>query len=116
MAVREALPNRRFSETFDMRRGDRRAIFKITVGYYRDGRVGEVFISGAKVGSELEAVARDGAVLLSIALQHGVDLETIRRAITREQNGGPSTIIGAVVDNLLEGKREAASVDPGGQA
>ena len=40
------------------------------------------------------------AVLLSIALQHGVPLETIKHALTREGNGTPSTIIGAVVDRL----------------
>ena len=75
-------------------------IFQVTLGRYLDGSIGEVFISGAKAGSDVEAVARDGAVLLSIALQFGVPLEIIRHAITREQDGTPSTIIGAVIDRL----------------
>jgi hypothetical protein len=88
------------AETFELRHGNMNATFMITLGRYPDGTIGEVFISGAKAGSEFEAIARDGAVLLSIALQYGVPLETIRHAITREANGNPSTIIGAVVEQI----------------
>jgi hypothetical protein len=105
MTDRDALPQRRRAETFAMRHGGQNTVFFVTLGYYFDGRVGEVFISGAKAGSEVEAVARDGAVLLSIALQYGVPLDTITHAITRNGDGSPSTIIGAVVDRLVnEGK------------
>lgn len=103
MSTRErmTLPVRRYCETFDLRHGDKRTTYQITLGRFADGRLGEVFISGAKAGSDLDAVARDGAVLLSLALQFGVPLEVIQHAITREQDGAPSTIIGAVVDKLL---------------
>jgi len=105
MTARNTLPQRRYGETFDLRHGGQNTAFTVTVGFYPDGRPGEVFISGAKVGSEVEAVARDGAVLLSIALQYGVPLETITHAITRNGDGSPSTIVGAVVDRLAnEGK------------
>jgi ribonucleoside-diphosphate reductase alpha chain len=63
-------------------------------------RVGEVFINGGRTGSDMDAVTRDAAVLLSIALQYGVPVETIAHAITRESNGSASSIIGAVVDRL----------------
>jgi len=96
---RKTLPQRRLAETFDLRHGN--ATFQITSGYFPDGRLGEVFIAGAKVGSDLEAVARDGAVLLSLALQFGIPLGMIRGALTREENGAPSTIVGAVVDRLV---------------
>jgi ribonucleoside-diphosphate reductase alpha chain len=102
MNKREALPNRRAGQNFELRHGGQNALFQVTIGYYPDGRIGEVFISGAKTGSDFEAVARDGAVLLSIALQFGVPLETIQHALTREHDGTPSTIIGAVVDRLLK--------------
>jgi hypothetical protein len=101
MTERSMLPQRRAAETFAIRHGGQNTPFYITVGYYSDGRIGEVFIAGGKSGSAFEAIARDGAVLLSIALQFGVPLETIRHAITREQNGGPRSIIGAVVDRLV---------------
>lgn len=100
MSTRETLAQRRRSETFELRHGGQNTPYQITLGYYGDGRLGEVFISGAKVGSAVDAVARDGAVLVSLCLQHNVPLETIRHAITREADGSPSTIIGAVVDRL----------------
>src|SRR5262245_3607073 len=99
---RRALPQRRYCETFELRHGNQNTMFHVTHGYYADGTIGEIFISGAKAGSEVEAVARDGAVLLSIALQYGVPLEVIRHAITREANGKPSTIVGAVVDRIAK--------------
>lgn len=115
MTARAPLPNRRHSETFEIRHGGQNTPFQITVGYYTGPmydainghgeytRIGEVFIAGSKSGSAFDAVARDGAIVLSLALQHGVRLETIKHAITREGNGEPSTIIGAVVDRLTEG-------------
>ncbi len=51
---------------------------------YDDGSLGEVFINGGKSGEVVEAIARDGAVLLSLALQYGADLSNIRSAITRD--------------------------------
>ena len=102
MTERAILPQRRRSDTFELKHGGQNATFQVTVGHYPNGKVGEVFISGAKAGSEVDAVARDGAVLLSLALQFGIPLETIRHAITREADGRPSTIVGAVVDRLTE--------------
>lgn len=105
MTDRNVLPNRRFGENFEMRHGGKNTSFIITLGRYPDGAVGEVFIAGAKAGSELDAVARDGAILLSLALQHSVPLETIKHAVTREADGSASTIVGAVVDRLVETKK-----------
>lgn len=98
--LRHSLPQRRYGETFELRHGGQHTVFSVTVGRYHDGAVGEVFITGAKAGSGTEAVARDGAVLLSIALQYGVPLQVLRHAVTRETDGSPSTIIGAVIDRL----------------
>jgi len=101
MTARDTLPQRRRAETFEIEHGGQRTRFAVTVGYYDStNRVGEVFITGAKAGSGSEAIARDGAVILSIALQYGVPLETIKHAMTREADGSPSTVIGAVVDRL----------------
>jgi len=102
MTARNTLPQRRHAETFELRHGGQNTVFAITVGRHLDGSIGEVFINGAKAGSGTEAIARDGAVLLSIALQYGVPLDTIKHAITRESDGSPSTIVGAVVDRLTE--------------
>jgi hypothetical protein len=61
-----------------------------------------VFVNGGKSGEVVEAIARDGAVLLSMALQHGATLDTIKHAITRDGQDQPQSIIGVVVDRLLE--------------
>ena len=103
---RQTLPNRRLAETFELKHGGQNTTFQVTTGFFAladdqvKRTVAEVFISGAKAGSEVEAVARDGAVLLSLALQYGVPLEIMRHAITRDSNGAASSIVGAVIDKL----------------
>jgi hypothetical protein len=57
-----------------------------------------VFINCGKTGGQSETLARDSAVLLSLALQHGVPLETIQHALTRNADGAASGPIGALVD------------------
>ena len=98
MNGRERLPDRRGCETFVLRVGA--AQFFVTVGLYANGSIGEVFVAGAKVGSDMDAVTRDAAILLSLALQHGVPREVIKGALTREGNGSASSVIGAIVDRL----------------
>jgi hypothetical protein len=102
MTDRTPLPQRRHSETFELEHGGQRRKYSVTLGYYGGpgSKVGEVFVTGAKAGSEAEANARDAAILLSLALQHGVPLDTIKHAITREADSSPSTVIGRVVDRL----------------
>ena len=102
MSAREALPHRRPSETFKLRHNNGRAAYHVTVGYYDDGRFGEVFVSSNQVGTSLDAMARDLAVLMSLCLQHGCAIQTIRHALTREADGKPSTIAGAIADKLTE--------------
>jgi hypothetical protein len=110
MPDRRRLPDRRCAETFDMQFGKLNTVFNVTVGYYDWTRreVGEVFIAGTKAGSEMDAIARDGAVLLSLALQHGVTLDTIRHAITRNAQGAPDTIVGAVIDRISSYEKSQA--------
>ena len=96
MNERKRLPQRRASETFDL------PGYKVTVGYYNNGMPGEVFISARKAGSDMSAIARDAAILLSLAVQYGVPLIVIQGALTREQSGTSSTVIGRVVDKLCQ--------------
>ena len=97
---RRTLPPRRLADTFELRVGDHRYAYKITVGYFTDGTPAEVFVTGAKTGSDHEATARDGAILISLALQHGIPIDVMRSAVTRDGNGKPSTIVGAALDML----------------
>jgi hypothetical protein len=97
---RRTLPQRRAAETFELRHGQQ--IVTVTTGYYADGSLGEVFLSAPKAGSSMEAIARDAAVLISIAVQHHVPLQIMQNAVTRETNGAASSVIGAVLDRLVE--------------
>jgi hypothetical protein len=104
MTERRTLPQRRSCETFEIAFGGLARSHTVTLGYYDDGTVGEVFINGGKSGEQVEAIARDGAVLLSLALQYGAEIENIRSAITRDEQGAPSSVVGAVIDQLSEAK------------
>ena len=101
---RDTLPARRHSLNFTVKfQGE---TYQVSVGFYPDGRPGEVFINrvmgkaSAKVGRLLDDVCRDAAILISMALQHGVKLSTISHAVTRDGEGEPMTIVGAIVDHL----------------
>jgi hypothetical protein len=100
MPDRRTLPLRRAVQTFDLHHAEQ--AYQVSVGYFDDLTPAEVFVNGAKVGSGVEAIARDAAVLLSISMQYGVPLKVLGGAITRDAAGHPSSIIGAVVDKLLE--------------
>jgi hypothetical protein len=71
-----------------------------SVGYYDDGCIGEIFVDASKSGQDLQAIARDAAVVISLALQHGAPLSTIRHAITRNGRNEPASILGAIIDRL----------------
>jgi hypothetical protein len=101
MTARRMLPHRRHCETFDMEFDGFKKRYFITVGYYEDGTIGEVFINHPVSGMQSEAIARDGAVALSLALQYGVPLETLQHAVTRNDRNEPTSIVGAVVDRLV---------------
>jgi hypothetical protein len=98
--MRESLPPRRQSDTFKIRHGGQNAAYHVTVGYFPDGKLGEIFLSTNKSGSQMEALARDIAILISLNLQHGCAMETMRDALTREGDGSASTLAGAVADLL----------------
>jgi hypothetical protein len=96
--TRERLPNRRPCEFLEFEHAGLR--FTLCTGFYLDGRIAEIFLSSTKPGSPIEAIARDAAVTVSISLQHGVAIETIKHALTRDHDGGPATLLGAALDAL----------------
>ena len=109
--TRARLPDRRLNDTAEIEfRGVR---YAVTVGYFPDGRCGEVFTHGAKVGSDMDALLDDACVAVSLLIQHGVDPAALARSMGRLEQGGPASIIGALADLMAErdaeipGMREA---------
>ena len=99
MTEREKLPPRRACVTRAFLHNGQR--YWLTASYFPGTRrPAEVFLSAGKVGSESESIARDGAILASLALQHGAPIETILHAVTRSGSGEAASILGATVDRL----------------
>jgi hypothetical protein len=98
MSNRRILPQRRSAETFHLRFWNQPV--SVTVGYYEDGAPGEIFVDAGKTGQDVQSTARDAAVVLSLALQHGATVATIQHAVTRSGNGEAASILGAIIDRL----------------
>jgi len=105
--MRERLPDRRRSETFDfdVPAGTTVLRYTATVGYYPNGCVGELFLNNHKSNSTADTNARDAAIAFSFAVQHGADIEEIRRALCRESNGRASGPLGTALDILALQKK-----------
>ena len=56
------------------------------------------FLQAGKAGSEVEALARDAAVLASMALQHGATVADLRAAMTRLDEGLPAGPVAHLLD------------------
>src|SRR4249920_1963240 len=101
--TRRRLPNRRASITFDVESQGLR--FTCTVSRFADsGSPAEIFLQNHKAGSMAGINAQDAAVVCSLALQHGVPLETIRRALMRDARGRASGPLAAALDRLGGGR------------
>jgi len=90
-AVRHRLPDERLSITHKFKVGGHEGY--LTVGLYRDGMPGELFITMAKEGSTVSGLMDSFACATSIALQHGVPLKLLceKFAHTRFEPNGWST-------------------------
>ncbi len=101
---RHALPQRRYSETFDVcfPRGTNKA-YSVTLGCYADGHIGEVFLTSHKgAGSQADLAARDTAILISMGLQLGASLSELAHAMTHDAAGQPEGLAGVVLERLLQ--------------
>jgi len=96
--TRERLPDRRPHIVIPFEHGG--VHYHAGFGRFADGRLAEIFLNSAKAGTAADTAARDSAVVASLALQHGVEIETIRHALTRNVDGTASGPLGHVLDLL----------------
>jgi hypothetical protein len=106
---RQRLPDRRAAATVDLEHGGSR--FTLTVGFYPDGRPGEVFTHGIRTGSGLDALLADACVLLSCLMQYGVEPSQIASSMGRSGSSEPASIIGAVIDLAAKANPAAQSTE-----
>ena len=96
--MRNTLPNRRPSETFTFDHEGHR--YTASVGFGVDRNPAEVFLTTGKPGTGVETVSRDCAVAVSLALQHGTPLATLRQALTRLDDGSAAGPMGRLLDAI----------------
>jgi hypothetical protein len=96
--TREPLPQRRRCETISYRVGN--LTYQASIGFYPDGRPGEIFLDCSKSGTDVQIAARDSAIVASFALQHGVTIEAIHSALTRKPDGSAEGPLGVLLDML----------------
>ena len=106
---RHRLPNRRPSETFNLQFNDGRRIH-LTIGFYPEGDIGEVFLHGGKTGSDADGLNADIGTLISRAIQHGDTPVALAKGMGRlGTDRGPASLIGAVCDMLATVAAEAGA-------
>ena len=94
--TRLRLPPRRSAETIRLEHDG--AQFMVTIGFYPDGRPGEVFTHGARSGSNMDALLADACVVVSCLIQYGAEPNGLAGSMGRLGNAKPASVIGAVVD------------------
>ncbi len=118
--ARFRLPNRRpaYTETLE---ADGQA-FTATIGFDECAQPREVFMAAGKEGSMLNALLADAAVVISIALQHGIPAAALTKSIGRLPAGPvtpadlegprpgrvPASPIGAALDLVSVFERKPA--------
>lgn len=101
-STRNPLCNRRASEAYDLSLPGKPTI-TVGIGYYDDGRVGELFVTTRKIGSAFDAECADAAVMVSIALQHGITPQQLYHSLHRTPEGEPVSVMGHILRGLIEG-------------
>jgi hypothetical protein len=98
MTSRARLPNRRASTSFSFECGPHRYI--ATISHFPNGELAEIFLGNGRAGSDIDDAAKDSAVVASIALQYGVPLDVIRKALLRDSRDVASSPLGAALDRI----------------
>lgn len=103
--TRHRLANRRAHEVIAVEVMEQR--FKIGLGRElvcvdrrQLGPIVEIFINGQKPNSPVDTLASDGAILMSLLLQHGCPAEVITHAMKRNPDGTPASPLGVAADLL----------------
>jgi hypothetical protein len=94
------LPVKRRIETFERRVTTGPSPIKVSVGYYADGSVGEIFLDAGRPGaSTLKTQFTAFALITSMALQHGCPVnEIIDACLEFEQESVPYIVASILLE------------------
>jgi hypothetical protein len=104
-AQRRRLPNRRRNETYDLVVSGGGTKVVATIGFDETGKPAEVFLNAGKVGSAINALLGDAAVVISVALQARLEHAADRGGEAGIGNSGPK---GGPIEMTMEQRRERA--------
>jgi len=110
-SVRRVPPNRRASETITFKwpsHSLRAPTYFVSSSKSDGGVIYEIFVASARPSSPMADVIRDASIIISLALQHGVDINTLRHSITRLNDNSAASIIGAALDLIAPPDDSAA--------
>ena len=105
MTSRMMLPNRREHFVFEFNSDG--IAYTAGAGFFRDGALAELFLTSRKPGSAAGTAARDGAVVVSIALQHAVPASVLSHALTRLPDGSAAGPLARALDLISAGAHVA---------
>lgn len=77
--MRVQFPNRRVSFSFNFDHEGHR--YRVTASRFHDGKLAEIFLDTGKPNAAVQTNAETTAILVSLLLQHGVDVAEIRRSL-----------------------------------
>ena len=104
-AARKRLPDRRRHLTVDVDvdpETPRGVKCKLGVGLDAGGRPAEVFLTGVKSGGILDGLLNDAAIVLSLALQHGVAAADIAHSLGLTEADARVSVLGTAIDRVVE--------------
>ena len=93
---RETLPNRRPSESFIFEHES--VAYHATISRFPNGSIAELFLDAGKIGSAVNVMAHDAAVVFSIARQYGTPLESIKSALLKLEDNSCAGAIGGALE------------------
>jgi ribonucleoside-diphosphate reductase alpha chain len=96
--MRDRLPNRRQADTLSFEIDG--LTYTATFGTFRDGSPAEMFLNGPKPGTAADLVARESAILFSIARQYGAPTDIIFDALPKLANGKSAGPIGKALEEF----------------
>ena len=97
---RRGLRNRCDQKLVEVKHGG--ILYTAGAGRFEDGRLAEIFLTTAKHGRAVDVSARHGAVAASLLLQHGCPVDTLRKALTRNNDGSASGPLARALDLLAD--------------
>ncbi len=97
--TRTRLPNRRDGEIHTLLADGLQ--FECGVGLDEADRPREVFLNGAKSGSQISGILKDLACVISVAVQSGVLPAELAHSVGRLPGGEPISAVGAALDLMV---------------